>query len=84
MLFVIDIDLFCPDIAKKEWDRIKVICRQPYKKLTQFGLSFLRVKTSLTTINSSHVEKKENMPSVSTSTTVKDIQKHFMQKLDNG
>ncbi|XP_045173056.2 uncharacterized protein LOC123534729 [Mercenaria mercenaria] len=74
-------DLFCPDIAKKEWDRIKVICRQPYKKLVQFGLSFLRVKTSLSTIGSPNVEKKENIP---VSTTVKDIQKHFLGKLDNG
>ncbi|GBN03144.1 hypothetical protein AVEN_29868-1 [Araneus ventricosus] len=32
--------------ASDKWDRIKVICCQPYRKNTQFGLSFLSLRTN--------------------------------------
>ena len=28
-----------------EWDRIKVVCSQPYKKDSQFGLAFIRLRS---------------------------------------
>ncbi|KAH3886268.1 uncharacterized protein LOC127842115 [Dreissena polymorpha] len=74
-------DLFCPEIARLQWDRVKVICRQPYKKMTQFGLSFIRFKSSNVPVSSEpEVDSIQN----TLSTSVKDIQKHFLKKLDNG
>ncbi|KAF8788568.1 putative short transient receptor potential like protein [Argiope bruennichi] len=33
-------------VASDKWDRIKVICCQPYRRNTQFGLSFLSLRTN--------------------------------------
>ena len=34
------------DAQQKSWDRMKIVCRQPYANGKQFGLSFVAVKTS--------------------------------------
>ncbi|GFT34693.1 putative short transient receptor potential channel 2-like protein [Nephila pilipes] len=46
-------------VAVEKWDRIKVICCQPYKKGSRFGLSFLSLRSkeprSQLSINNQHV-----------------------------
>ena len=34
---------FSRQTIENQWDRIRLICRQPYRKDKQFGLSFIRV-----------------------------------------
>ncbi|XP_059381604.1 DNA repair protein XRCC1 isoform X2 [Carassius carassius] len=36
---------FLPQAAKESWDRLRVTCTQPFNKRSQFGLSFLRIRT---------------------------------------
>ena len=72
-------DLFCPDVSKEQWDRVKIICRQPHNKHVQFGLSFIRVKTTGTTPG----DKKGTSHTQNTA-SVKSIQKHFFGKKSNG
>lgn len=36
-------DEFTQPTATQSWDRIKVVCTQPFNKMTQYGLSFLKV-----------------------------------------
>ncbi|KTG40385.1 hypothetical protein cypCar_00023167 [Cyprinus carpio] len=36
---------FLPQAAKESWDRLRVTCTQPFNKVSQFGLSFLRIRT---------------------------------------
>ena len=69
------VDLFCPIVAKQQWDRIKLICKQPYKKFVQFGLSFIRVTTA-------DRQKTQDNASVSSTKTasVTSIHKHFFGK----
>ncbi|XP_070572066.1 uncharacterized protein [Ptychodera flava] len=55
------------DATTEEWDRVRVICRQPYRKDCQFGLSFLRLRTpeeSKDTDVGSPVTTKVSSPSV--------------------
>ena len=32
---------FCQDVANERWDRVRVICSQPFNKERQFGLQFI-------------------------------------------
>ena len=36
-------DAFYKPALASQWDRIRVICRQPYRQDKQFGLSFMRM-----------------------------------------
>lgn len=41
--------MFGPDklnkvVAEQKWDRVKVICTQPFNKKLQYGLSFITVR----------------------------------------
>nr|XP_054749052.1 DNA repair protein XRCC1-like [Lytechinus pictus] len=45
-------DQLCEDARDEYWDRIKVVCRQPFKKDAQFGLAFIKI---------SSIEEKENV-----------------------
>ncbi|RXN07284.1 short transient receptor potential channel 2-like protein [Labeo rohita] len=36
---------FLPQAAEESWDRLRVTCTQPFNKRSQFGLSFLRIRT---------------------------------------
>eukprot|EP00057_Strongylocentrotus_purpuratus_P018905 XP_011673379.1 PREDICTED: uncharacterized protein LOC584533 [Strongylocentrotus purpuratus] len=38
-------DQLCEDAREEYWDRIKVVCRQPFKKDTQFGLAFIKISS---------------------------------------
>ncbi|XP_069136105.1 uncharacterized protein [Argopecten irradians] len=60
--------------AKETWDRVRIICRQPWRKDVQFGVSFVRVKTNTT----STADKQEKDSSAHKS--AKSIQKHFFGK----
>lgn len=70
-------DVFCPEVAKQRWDRVKIICRQPYKKLTQFGLSFIRIRSNDTT------DQEKRQSTDVKLTAVADFQSHFLGRLDN-
>ncbi|XP_051959964.1 short transient receptor potential channel 2-like [Xyrauchen texanus] len=37
---------FLPQVAEESWDRLRVTCTQPFNKRLQFGLSFLRIRTT--------------------------------------
>ncbi|XP_072517885.1 protein XNDC1N isoform X2 [Salminus brasiliensis] len=37
---------FLPQAAKESWDRLRLTCTQPFNKKSQFGLSFLRLRTA--------------------------------------
>lgn len=34
------------DVASEKWDRIKVVCTQPFNKNLQYGLSFVTVSSA--------------------------------------
>ncbi|XP_078360997.1 uncharacterized protein LOC144645329 isoform X2 [Oculina patagonica] len=36
---------FSKQALGSQWDRVRVVCRQPYRKDKQFGLSFIRVRS---------------------------------------
>lgn len=36
---------FLSQAAEESWDRLRVTCTQPFNKHSQFGLSFLRIRT---------------------------------------
>ncbi|KAH9518684.1 hypothetical protein Btru_005977 [Bulinus truncatus] len=36
---------FSKEIAVQKWDRMQLICRQPFKKEVQIGVSFVRIKS---------------------------------------
>uniref|UniRef100_A0A671NAI2 Zgc:110224 n=1 Tax=Sinocyclocheilus anshuiensis TaxID=1608454 RepID=A0A671NAI2_9TELE len=36
---------FLPQAAEESWNRLRVTCTQPFNKRSQFGLSFLRIRT---------------------------------------
>ena len=38
-------DEFSKPAADESWDRIKLVCSQPFNKQTQYGLSFVKVRT---------------------------------------
>ncbi|KAM4045137.1 protein XNDC1N isoform 2-T3 [Anomaloglossus baeobatrachus] len=38
---------FLEEAAGEKWDRVRVTCAQPFNKQQQFGLSFIRVRSSL-------------------------------------
>ncbi|XP_067672781.1 uncharacterized protein [Haliotis asinina] len=69
---------FAPGVAAEKWDRVQVICRQPYRKDVQYGLSFVRIRAAGGKIKSSggneddlHLELRDKTSSVAS------IQKHF-------
>ncbi|KAK7084631.1 Transient receptor putative cation channel, subfamily C, member, partial [Halocaridina rubra] len=37
---------FNSEAAKEKWDRVRIICTQPFRKDAQFGLSLLRLHTN--------------------------------------
>lgn len=61
---------FSEDVCQKKWDRIKVICRQPFRKDVQFGLCFLKVHSKDVKTDGLDCTKDKNK-------SVKSIQKHF-------
>ncbi|XP_061186016.1 uncharacterized protein LOC133194079 [Saccostrea echinata] len=67
---------FASDVVKQKWDRVKIICRQPFKRNVQMGLSFICVK--IPGNGEASPEKKQSTPK-----TVKSIQKHFFGKLSS-
>ncbi|KAI5753458.1 hypothetical protein M8J77_000368 [Diaphorina citri] len=64
--------------ADETWDRIKVVCSQPYNKCVQYGLAFV-------TVHSATVDKKDDVASPSTSSQSTPSQKlgNFILKDDS-
>lgn len=48
------------DVKEKAWDRVKIVCRQPYAIGKQFGLSFLCIKTNEVSLQSEKQEVNNN------------------------
>ncbi|KAK3576686.1 hypothetical protein CHS0354_024294 [Potamilus streckersoni] len=67
---------FCKEAANGSWDRLKVICRQNFRKDVQFGLIFLCVKSG--TVSSD--ETQTDGANLSNVKSTKSIQKHFFGK----
>ena len=38
-------DAFSKQALESQWDRVRVICRQPFRMDKQFGLSFMRIES---------------------------------------
>ncbi|XP_005111437.1 uncharacterized protein LOC101863706 [Aplysia californica] len=72
---------FSTAVASQKWDRLQVICRQPYRKDVQFGVSFIRIKSSNQSQPDTVSQNKTTglrTPTGKTSTpNVTAIQKHF-------
>lgn len=49
-------DQLTAESVRETWDRVKVICTQPYKKDTQFGLAFIRIGAQTTVAEPSSPE----------------------------
>lgn len=43
MSLCLSLDAFEKGVPQGEWDRLRVICRQPYNKDKQFGLQFIDI-----------------------------------------
>ncbi|XP_021366041.1 uncharacterized protein LOC110458595 [Mizuhopecten yessoensis] len=75
------IEHFNEVVAKETWDRIRVICRQPWRKDVQYGISFIKIKTNTTATG----EDQQGRPLQSmTHKSAKSIQKHFFGKKSPG
>lgn len=38
-------DKLCKSIAEQKWDRVKVVCTQPYNKTEKYGLTFIKLQS---------------------------------------
>ncbi|XP_046379198.2 uncharacterized protein LOC124151013 isoform X1 [Haliotis rufescens] len=69
---------FAPEVAAQKWDRIQVICRQPYRKDVQYGLSFVRIRAVGSKIRPSEGNEGGHCLELQDKTnSVASIQKHF-------
>ncbi len=50
---------FLPQAAEESWDRLRVTCTQPFNKRSQFGLSFLRIRTIEDEVEDSSVQHED-------------------------
>ncbi|GAB6024267.1 X-ray repair complementing defective repair in Chinese hamster cells 1 [Chamberlinius hualienensis] len=39
-------DKLCAETLSESWDRLKIVCSQPYNKSIQYGLSFIKIHSS--------------------------------------
>ncbi|RUS83313.1 hypothetical protein EGW08_008935 [Elysia chlorotica] len=76
---------FSSTTAAQSWDRVQVICRQPFRKDVQLGVSFIRLKsakpTPQTDSNAETASKYLQETSNKTSRDVSSIQQHFFKKM---
>ncbi|XP_059141135.1 uncharacterized protein LOC131928971 [Physella acuta] len=68
---------FSPEIAAEQWDRLQIICRQPFRKEVQYGVSFVRVQRSLPSSGISDHQETSDVCTVKETKNVASIQKHF-------
>nr|XP_022304224.1 uncharacterized protein LOC111111498 isoform X3 [Crassostrea virginica]XP_022304225.1 uncharacterized protein LOC111111498 isoform X3 [Crassostrea virginica] len=68
---------FASDIVKQKWDRVKIICRQPFRRNVQMGISFVCIKTS----GNEEIDSPESK--LTTPKSIKSIQKHFFGKISS-
>ncbi|KAF6204848.1 hypothetical protein GE061_019011 [Apolygus lucorum] len=63
-------DDLCEDTRDEKWDRVKIVCSQPYNSVTQFGLSFIVFHANLDSSPSGpdlgkfHLKTNDSEPSV--------------------
>nr|KAG5687280.1 hypothetical protein BaRGS_001945 [Batillaria attramentaria] len=64
------------------WDRVQIICRQPWRKDVQIGLSFLRIRSTdgLSSTVSQTAAQTNTVDENGERKSVKDIQRHFFGK----
>ena len=63
------------EVVKHKWDRMNIICRQPFCRNVQLGLSFVGVKPVEAPISEVRCAPK------STTKSVEAIQEHFFGKM---
>ncbi|XP_066502227.1 short transient receptor potential channel 2 isoform X2 [Hoplias malabaricus] len=51
---------FLPQAAEESWDRLMVTCTQPFNKHSQFGLSFLRLRTAVENTEEISAQEKDS------------------------
>lgn len=68
---------FSPEIAAEKWDRLQIICRQPFRKEVQYGVSFVRVQRSIPSAGTSDNQETPNVCTVKETKNIALIQKHF-------
>ncbi|KAK3729585.1 hypothetical protein RRG08_049762, partial [Elysia crispata] len=75
---------FSSNIAAQKWDRLQVICRQPFRKDVQLGISFVRLKSSKPTYQSESKtddDSKNILTPNKLNRDVSSIQQHFFRKM---
>ena len=76
MCFFFSPEDFSTSVMNQLWDRLQIICRQPYRKDIQFGLSFINVRSTKDTEKTSP-QAEAPTPGTSVSLVTTDIKKHF-------
>ncbi|KAK7476599.1 hypothetical protein BaRGS_00032145 [Batillaria attramentaria] len=74
--------VFTPEGRDGMWDRVQIICRQPWRKDVQLGLSFLRIRSTdgLSSTVSQTAAQTNTVDENGERKSVKDIQRHFFGK----
>ena len=78
---------FSSSVKDELWDRLQIICRQPFRRDVQFGLSFIQIKSVTikedvniaTDKNKSDGKKGNDVPHKN----IEKIQKHFFGKSES-
>ncbi|GFS20446.1 Xrcc1-prov protein [Elysia marginata] len=77
---------FSSDLSAQKWDRLQIICRQPFRKDVQLGISFIRLKSANPApqpeFKPENISKQVNNEN-KTHTDVSSIQQHFFKKILN-
>lgn len=68
---------FLPQAAEESWDRLRVTCTQPFNKWSQFGLSFLRIRTIEDEAEDSSVQHED----IAAENLVRGLMKFFFKLL---
>ncbi len=66
---------FLLQAAEESWDRLRVTCTQPFNKRSQFGLSFLRIRTMEGEAEGSSVQHED----IAAENLVRDLMFFFFQ-----
>ena len=69
--FLSYVDRMMADVRDEKWDVIKVVCRQPYNRNMQYGLSFLNVKGTSPDADGHEASVVTKSPSSSNQNTLK-------------
>merc|ERR1712096_217540 len=50
-----DSSKFANDVSNQMWDRIKIVCTQPFNKRVKYGIAFITLRSAEAEVDSKHV-----------------------------